>query len=77
MTTFILAGFRTSLIGLTVAPSAAEGGSALALVSERIEVMKPDFSIAHFMTKQPFKNSADAASLAESLHMAGLPDIRA
>jgi TolB-like protein/Tfp pilus assembly protein PilF len=36
--------------------------------------MKPDFSIAHFMTKQPFKNPADAASLTESLHMAGLPD---
>jgi adenylate cyclase len=35
---------------------------------------KPDFSIAHFMTKQPFKNPADAASLGESLHMAGLPD---
>jgi TolB-like protein len=37
-------------------------------------VMKPDFSIAHFMTKQPFKNPADAASLAESLRLAGLPD---
>ncbi len=37
-------------------------------------VMKPNFSIAHFMTKQPFKNPADAASLAESLRMAGLPD---
>ena len=37
-------------------------------------VKKPDFSIAHFMTKQPFKNPADAASLAESLRMAGLPD---
>jgi adenylate cyclase len=36
--------------------------------------MKPDFSIGHFMTKQPFKNPADAASLAESLRMAGLPD---
>jgi adenylate cyclase len=36
-------------------------------------VVKPDFSIAHFMTKQPFKNSADAASLAESLRLAGLP----
>jgi TolB-like protein/DNA-binding winged helix-turn-helix (wHTH) protein len=35
---------------------------------------KPDFSIRHFMTKQPFRNPADAASLAESLRMAGLPD---
>jgi hypothetical protein len=37
-------------------------------------VMKPDFSIAHFMTKQPFKNPTEAASLAESLRLAGLPD---
>jgi adenylate cyclase len=37
-------------------------------------VKKPDFSIAHFMTKQPFKNPADAASLAEALQMAGLPN---
>jgi TolB-like protein/DNA-binding winged helix-turn-helix (wHTH) protein len=37
-------------------------------------VKKPDFSIARFMTKQPFQNPADAASLAESLRMAGLPD---
>jgi tetratricopeptide (TPR) repeat protein len=36
-------------------------------------VVKPDFSIAHFMTKQPFKSSADTASLAESLRLAGLP----
>jgi TolB-like protein/Tfp pilus assembly protein PilF len=36
--------------------------------------IKPDFSIGRFMTKQRFKNPADAASLAESLRMAGLPD---
>jgi len=36
--------------------------------------MKPDFSIAHFMAKHPFKNRGDAASLAESLRMAGLPE---
>ena len=36
--------------------------------------MKPDFSIAHFMTKEPFKDPVDAASLAQSLGMAGLPD---
>jgi adenylate cyclase len=36
--------------------------------------LKPEFSIGHFMTKQPFKNPADAASLAESMRMAGLPD---
>ncbi len=36
--------------------------------------MKPDFSVAHFMKKQSFKNAADAAHLADSLRMAGLPD---
>jgi len=36
--------------------------------------MKPDFSVAHFMAKEPFKNPAEAAHLAESLRMAGLPD---
>ena len=35
---------------------------------------KPDFSTRHFMTKEPFKNPADAAHLADSLLMAGLPD---
>jgi TolB-like protein len=36
--------------------------------------MKPSFSVGRFMTKQPFKNPADAAGLTESLRMAGLPD---
>jgi TolB-like protein len=36
--------------------------------------LRPTFSIAHLISKQPFKNSADAASLAEDLRMAGLPD---
>jgi TolB-like protein/tetratricopeptide (TPR) repeat protein len=35
--------------------------------------MKPDFSVGWFMAKQPFKNPADAATLGESLRMAGLP----
>jgi tetratricopeptide (TPR) repeat protein len=34
---------------------------------------RPNFSIAHFMTKQPYKDPADAVHLAESLLMAGLP----
>jgi TolB-like protein len=36
--------------------------------------MKPDFSIGRFMAKQPYKNPADAANLAESMGIAGLPD---
>jgi TolB-like protein/DNA-binding winged helix-turn-helix (wHTH) protein/tetratricopeptide (TPR) repeat protein len=35
--------------------------------------MKPDFRVAHFMSKHPFKNPTDAARLAESLLMAALP----
>ena len=36
--------------------------------------MNRTFSIGHFMTRHPFKNPADAAALAESLRMAGLPE---
>jgi adenylate cyclase len=35
---------------------------------------KPDFSIKHYVSKEPFKFAADAAHLAESLRMAGLPE---
>ena len=35
--------------------------------------MKPDFSIRHFMAKQPFRNPADATHLADALRLAGLP----
>jgi adenylate cyclase len=36
--------------------------------------MRPDFSIAEFMRKDPFKIPADAEQLASSLRLAGLPD---
>jgi len=35
--------------------------------------LKPEFSVAHFTTIDPFKNSADTAHQTESLLMAGLP----
>jgi len=35
--------------------------------------LKPGFSIARFMTREPFKNPEDAAHLAQSLKLAGLP----
>ncbi|WP_139350151.1 TIR domain-containing protein [Rhodanobacter sp. C03] len=35
--------------------------------------MKPDFSMRHFMSKEPYKKTADAEHLAESLLLAGLP----
>jgi len=34
---------------------------------------RTDFSVAHYMSKQPYKNPADAAHLADSMLMAGLP----
>jgi len=37
-------------------------------------ILKPEFSIGQTMSKQPFKNPDDAASLAESMRMAGLPE---
>jgi TolB-like protein len=36
--------------------------------------IRPDFSIARFMSKEPFKIPADAERLASSLRLAGLPD---
>lgn len=36
--------------------------------------MKPDFSIARFMSRIPFKNTADADQLGASLRLAGLPE---
>lgn len=38
------------------------------------QFMRPDFSIARFMKKEPFKVPADAEQLASSLRLAGLPD---
>jgi len=34
---------------------------------------KPEFSIRHFLTREPYKDPADATHLAESLRLAGLP----
>lgn len=36
--------------------------------------LRPTFSIAQFMSKEPFKNETDATFIAESLLMAGLPE---
>ena len=35
---------------------------------------RPEFSVRQFMSKEPFRNPADAAYLAESLRLAGLPE---
>jgi TolB-like protein/tetratricopeptide (TPR) repeat protein len=46
--------------------------SARASVAECLS-MKPDFSVARFMSNQPFKIPAHAEQLASSLRLAGLP----
>lgn len=46
---------------------------ATAFVTECL-AMRPDFSISRFMSKEPYKNPADATHIAESLQMAGLPE---
>jgi TolB-like protein/tetratricopeptide (TPR) repeat protein len=47
--------------------------AARASVGECLSI-KSDFSIKHFMSKEPFKRPADAEHLASSLRLAGLPD---
>ena len=47
--------------------------SALTCATECLE-LKPDFSICHRMRKEPFKNPIDAAHIAESMQLAGLPE---
>ncbi len=48
-------------------------GRAKACAAECL-AMRPEFTIGRFMTRQPFKDPADAASLAETLALAGLPE---
>jgi TolB-like protein/tetratricopeptide (TPR) repeat protein len=50
-----------------------DAASARAGVAECLS-MHPDFSVAKFMKKQPFKIPAHAEQLASSLRLAGLPD---
>jgi len=49
-----------------------DADSARASVAECLS-MKPDFSVARFMSNQPFKIPAHAEQLAASLRLAGLP----
>lgn len=51
----------------------ADMGRATVFVTECLD-LRPDFSISRRMTKEPFRNPADAAHLAECLYMAGLPE---
>jgi TolB-like protein len=46
---------------------------AAVFVSECLN-RRPEFRISHFVSKEPFKDPADAAHLADCLRMAGLPE---
>ena len=49
-----------------------ESGKARLIVGKCLH-SRPDFTIARWMAKEPYKNPADAAHLAECLRAAGLP----
>ena len=36
--------------------------------------LKPGFSVRHFMSREPFRNPADAAHVTGALRLAGLPE---
>src|SRR5262249_52466459 len=48
-------------------------GRAAALAAECL-AKKPDYTIVRWLAKEPFKNPADAAHLADCLRAAGLPE---
>ena len=50
-----------------------EGERTHALVAECL-AKRPEFSIRHMMTREPFKLVSDAEHLEQSLHLAGLPE---
>jgi TolB-like protein/tetratricopeptide (TPR) repeat protein len=66
---------RPYRVAALVAACHARLGNAPAAEKNTASVlaMKPDFTISRFMTREPFKDPVDAAHLAESLRMAGLP----
>jgi len=43
-------------------------------LADECRALRPGFSIAQFMSKEPFQHPADADYFAESLRLAGLPD---
>jgi adenylate cyclase len=36
--------------------------------------LRPDFSVRHLLSREPFKNPAESEYFAESLRLAGLPE---
>ncbi len=61
-------------MGNAAGRESGSGPNAMADVFVSYAVMKPAFSIAWFLKRDPFKNAADAARLAASLRLAGLPE---
>lgn len=65
--------YRTAAI--KAASHALKGDGAVARFhAARCLAARPEFSIAHFMTKTPFRNPDDAAHLADGMARAGLPE---
>ena len=64
--------FRIAAYAAACHARLGEPDAAKACATECLERL-PGFSIRQFMTREPFRDEADAAYLAESLRMAGLP----
>jgi TolB-like protein len=65
--------FRIAAYAAACHARLGHGEAARACAAECLE-RQPEFSIRQFMTKEPFRDTADADHLAESLRMAGLPE---
>jgi adenylate cyclase len=67
---------RTYRVAAYMAACCARLGDAAGAQAYAAECLaaQPAFSIRRRMTKEPFRNEADAAELAESLRLAGLPE---
>ena len=67
------ASYRISALKAGCHAQLGDMDSAAACARDCLAI-KPEFTISMFMSKEPFKNAADAEHQAESLRMAGLPD---
>jgi hypothetical protein len=68
-----LSTFR--ITGLMAACHARMGDTVQARkLADECLSLRPGFSIRQFMSKEPFRNPADAEYFAESLRLAGLPE---
>ena len=66
-------GYRAAALMAGCHARLANVGRATVFVRQSLN-KRPEFRISRFVSKEPFKNPADAAHLADCLRMAGLPE---